>query len=109
MACGGSFRMSCGVPYGGVLLWREKGCEGGFLGLCGDVRGVGVLGREGLGVFVQGGCLCFGWFGCACAGLTPRPPPLLVGGGAPVGVWSVLRMLVCVWWRHGGCRPAPQL
>ena len=32
-----------GCPVGvflmGVLLWREKGCGGGFLGLCGDMCG----------------------------------------------------------------------
>ena len=80
-ACGGSFGVSCGVFLMGVLLCREKSCEGGFLGLCGDVRGVGVLGRVGLGVFVQGGVVFWlVWSRCACAGLAPRAPLLLVGG-----------------------------
>ena len=59
------------------------------------------------------GVLCFGCFShvvLACAGLAPRAPCFWsVGGGAPVGVRFVLRMLVCVWWRHGGCRPSLQL
>lgn len=82
---GGLWWFFWGVLWGfflmGVLLCREKSCEGGFLGLCGDVRGVGVLGRVGLGVFVQGGVVFWlVWSRCACAGLAPRSPLLLVGG-----------------------------
>lgn len=85
--CGGSF---WGAPWGfimGVLLWREKGREDGFLGLCGDVRGVGVLGREGLKILFRRGCCVLG---CVLVGLVvfvrglrPVPPCFWsVGGGA---------------------------
>lgn len=71
------------------------------------MRGVGVLVMEGLGVFVQEG----GVFWLACAGLAPRAPLLLVGRRRRARGWVrfVMGMPVCVWWRHGGCRPTPQL
>lgn len=60
----------------------------------------------------RGCCVLFGWSCCACAGLAPRAPLLLFGGRRCARVWGllfVLRLRVCVWCRHGGCRPAPQL
>lgn len=94
--------MSCECFLVGVLLWRERSCDGGFWGLCGDVWGVGVLGREGLGVFVQGGVVFWLVALCLCGACAPCPPCFWsVGGGAPVGgAVLVLRVLVCVWCRQ---------
>ena len=73
-----------GCPVGvflmGVLLWREKSCEGGFWGCVVMFGKWACWGGRGWVCFVQGGVLCFGLFGCACAGLAPRAPLLLVGG-----------------------------
>lgn len=64
-----------------MLLWRERGYEGGFWGCVVMLWGVDALGRVGLGVFVQGGVVFWlVWSRCACAGLAPRAPLLLVGG-----------------------------
>lgn len=78
-----------GFFFMGVLLWREKGCEGGFWGLCGDVRGVGVLGREGLKMCSEGGSVCWVVFllVCSCSCGACAPFPLAFGWWAVVRPW----------------------
>ena len=92
-------------------MWWEKGCEGGFWGWVVWVCWC-ALGRVGLKMCSEGGVV-FYLVGrvVLVRGLRPVPPCFCsVGGGAPVGgVGLVLRVPVCVWYRNGGCRPAPQL
>ena len=88
---------SVGFFFMGVLLWREKGCEGGFWGLCGDVRGVGVLGREGLKMCSEGGSVCWVVFllvwSCSCGACAPFP--LAFGWWAAVRPWVGAIVCVC--------------
>ena len=56
-----------------------------------------VLGREGLGVFVQGGCCVLVGLVVLVRGLRPVPPCFWsVGGGAPVGAVRAEDAGLCV-------------
>lgn len=58
------------------------------------------------------GCCVFVCLFVFVRGARPVPPCFCsVGGGTPVGGGYCLWLRVCVWlwWRHGGCRPAPHL